>query len=282
MKMTFKALAISILFGAIASAQTMATVNGKTIEFKDVQRVVMEGTQGAFPTLPEEKQNQILNNVVENMIMEELVYTDAKKRGLLENEDFKAELAIIISRIEKQLAARYWEEDIFTNVKVDEAEIKKHYEANIKEYDVPETVQARHILVPGEAEAKSIIAELGGLSGDALLKKFQELAVKKSKGPSGSKGGDLGRFPRGQMVPEFDTAVFELKEGAITTTPVKTQFGYHVIYLEKKHAPKKYSYDEVKGFIEKQLKANKFKAELDKQGKALHDSAKITYGDGSK
>ena len=81
------------------------------------------------------------------------------------------------------------------------------------------------------------------------------------------------------MVPEFDTAVFELKEGEITTAPVKTQFGYHVIYLEQKFGPKKYTYDEVKSFIEKQLKANKFKAAVDRQSKALHDKAEITYGE---
>ena len=278
MKMTFKALAVSMLLGTIASAQTMATVNGKNIDSEDVKKVVMEGTQGAFPNLPKEKQDQILNNVVEGMIMQELVYADAKKQGLLNNDEFKQELAEVTKRIEKQLAARYWEEDIFKNVTVDPADVKAHYEKNIKEYDVPETVQARHILVPSESEAKAIISDLKGLSGDALQNKFMELAVKRSKGPSGPKGGDLGRFPRGQMVPEFDTAVFALKEGAITNEPVKTQFGYHVIYLEKKFAPKKYTFDEVKGFIEKQLKANKFKTELEKKSKALHKNATITYG----
>jgi parvulin-like peptidyl-prolyl isomerase len=219
-----------------------------------------------------------MNNIVEGMIMQELVYEDAKKRGLLKSDEFKAELADVIKRIERQLAARYWEKNIFDNVKVDPADVKKHYEENIQEYDVPETVHARHILVPGESEAKSIIAELSSLSGDALKQRFQELAVKKSKGPSGPKGGDLGRFPRGQMVPEFDTAVFKLKEGEITKEPVKTKFGYHVIYLEEKFAPKKYSFDEVKGFIEKQLKANKFKSEVDTKSKQLHDKATITYG----
>ena len=278
MKMTFKALAVSMLLGTMASAQTMATVNGINIDSDDVKKVVMEGTQGAFPNLPKDKQDQILNNVVEGMIMQELVYADAQKKGLLKSDDFKQELAEVTKRIEKQLAARYWEENILKNVTVDPKEVKAHYEKNIKEYDVPETVQARHILVPGESEAKSIISELQGLKGDELRNKFMELAVKRSKGPSGPKGGDLGRFPRGQMVPEFDSAVFALNEGDITKEPVKTQFGYHVIYLEQKFAPKKYSFDEVKGFIEKQLKANAFKQELEKKSKALHKSATITYG----
>lgn len=278
MNKTFKAVALSMLLGTFAFAETMATVNGTKIDSDEVKKVVMEGTQGAFPNLPKDKQDQLLNNIVEGMIMQELVYEDAKKRRLLENSDFKQELAEMMKRIEKQLAARYWEEDIFKNVSVDPADVKKHYEQNINEYDVPETVHARHILVPGDSEAKAIIDELKGLSGDALQKRFVELAISKSKGPSGPKGGDLGRFPRGQMVPEFDGAVFALKEGEITKEPVKTQFGYHVIYLEKKFEPKKYAFEEVQGFIERQLKANKFKSELDKKTKALHGAAKITYG----
>ncbi len=277
MKMTLKTLALSMLFGTFAMAQTMATVNGTAIDSEDVKKVVMEGTQGAFPNLPKEKQDQLLHNIVEGMIMQELVYEDAQKRGLLNGEGFKKELAAVMERVKRQLAARHWEEDIFNNVTIDPADVKKHYETNIKEYDVPETVHARHILVPGESEAKSIISELQGLSGEALQNRFAELAVSKSKGPSGPKGGDLGRFPRGQMVPEFDKAVFALSEGSITKEPVKTQFGYHVIYLQKKFPPKKYSFDEVKGFIEKQLKANAFKSEVEKKSKALHDKATITY-----
>jgi len=278
MKMRFTAAAVTVLLGTMAAAQTMATVNGVNIDSEDVKKVVMEGTQGAFPNLPAEKQDQLLNNIVEGMIMQELVYGDAQKRGLLKSDAFKKELEEMTKRIEKQLAARYWEEDIFNGVTVDPADVKKHYEENIKEYDVPETVHARHILVPGESEAQAIIAELKGLKGDDLKKRFAELAVKKSKGPSGPKGGDLGRFPRGQMVPEFDAAVFALDEGAITKEPVKTQFGYHVIYLEEKFAPKKYSFDEVKGFIERQLKANAFKAEVEKKSKTLRDKASISYG----
>jgi parvulin-like peptidyl-prolyl isomerase len=279
MKMSFKAVAVLMLLGAVASAETLATVNGTKIEAEEVQKVVMEGTQGAFPNLPKEKQDELLNNIVEGMIIQELVYEDAKKKGLLETEEYKAELAGMLKRLERQLATRAWEKDIFNNIKVDEKEVRSHYEKNIDEYDVSETVHARHILVPSEAEAQGIIDELKRLKGEALKERFISLALKKSKGPSGPKGGDLGRFPHGQMVPEFDTAVFALKEGEITTSPVKTQFGYHVIYLEEKFAPKKYTFDEVKSFIEKQLRANKFKAEIDKQSNALHDNAKITYGE---
>jgi parvulin-like peptidyl-prolyl isomerase len=279
MNFTIKVV-VAALFSAaaIASAETLATVNGTVIDSEEVQKVVMEGTQGAFPNLPKEKQDQLLNNIVEGMIMQELIYENAKKKGLLQTPDYRQELADMVKRLERQLAARVWEKDIFNNIQISEEDVRRHYRANLKEYDVPQTVHARNILLPSEGEAQRVIDELKGLRGQALQKRFSELAVKKSTGPTAAKGGDLGRFPRGQMVPEFDAAVFSLKEGTITTSPVKTPFGYHVIYLEKRFVPKKYSFEEVRGFIEKQLKANKFKAEIDRQSKALQKSAEISYG----
>ena len=81
------------------------------------------------------------------------------------------------------------------------------------------------------------------------------------------------------MVPEFNDKVFSMKVGTITTEPVKTQFGYHVIYLEEKISGKKLGFDEVKSFIEQKLKMEKFKEAMETKMKTLMDSAKITYGE---
>src|SRR5690606_21794865 len=89
-----------------------------------------------------------------------------------------------------------------------------------------EEVNARHILVKTEDEAKAIISEL-----DAG-KDFAELAKAKSEDSNKSDGGDLGWFTKGRMVPEFEEAAFALEKGAYTKAPVKSQFGYHVIKLE--------------------------------------------------
>ena len=92
---------------------------------------------------------------------------------------------------------------------------------------MPSQVHAIHILVKTEQEAKDILKELN--SGST----FQKLAELKSICPSGKKGGDLGWFGRGQMVPEFEKAAFALNVGQITDQPIKTQFGYHVIKRTK-------------------------------------------------
>lgn len=86
---------------------------------------------------------------------------------------------------------------------------------------------ARHILVPTEKECLSLKEQI------AAGGKFEDMARKYSKCPSGGQGGDLGKFSQGQMVPEFDTVVFKEEVGKVHG-PVKTQFGYHLIEITKR------------------------------------------------
>jgi parvulin-like peptidyl-prolyl isomerase len=84
-------------------------------------------------------------------------------------------------------------------------------------------ITARHILVEKQSHALKIIYELKEGA------KFDDLARKYSKCPSGKRGGNLGAFGKGQMVKPFETAAFNLKVGEVSKEPVKTQFGYHII-----------------------------------------------------
>lgn len=143
---------------------------------------------------------------------------------------------------------KFVEQKIAPDVKIDPAALKKQYDdivSNIRQSassSKPEQVQASHILVKTgnektDAAAKKEIDVLYGqlkdLRGDELKTKFAELAKEKSDCPSKAKGGDLGPFGHGQMVPEFDKAAFELPEGTLSK-PVKTQFGWHLILTTKK------------------------------------------------
>ncbi len=277
MKLIVKTVMAAALIGVSASAAVLATVNGTTITSEEVNAVLMEGTQGRFSTLPKEKQDELQKRVVDGLVMQELVYEAAKKDGVLTSSDYKKQYDDIAARIEKQLAAKVWQEKMFNDVKVDDKDVKAYFDTHKDEFAQKEKVHARHILVKTEAEAKKIIAGLKGLSGDKLKEKFIEEAKTKSTGPSGPKGGDLGFFTQGQMVPEFNDAVFSMKVGTVTAQPVKTQFGYHVIYLEEKQAGKKATLAEAKPFIEQRLKQEKFQKEMEAKTKALKDSAKITY-----
>ncbi|MBV9655085.1 MAG: peptidyl-prolyl cis-trans isomerase, partial [Acetobacteraceae bacterium] len=111
---------------------------------------------------------------------------------------------------------------------VSEQAVRARYDQEIAGKPGEEEVHARHILVPTEAEAKDIIAQLKK-GGD-----FAALAKQKSKDPGASQGGDLGFFKKTDMVPEFADAAFALKPGQFTQTPVHTQFGWHVIKVDER------------------------------------------------
>jgi len=159
-------------------------------------------------------------------------------------------------------------------IKVSDKKLKDYYNKNKDEFIEKESVHARHILVKTEDEAKKIVSELKSLKADALKDRFIALAKEKSTGPSGPNGGDLGYFAQGQMVPEFNDKVFSMKVGTISQ-PVKTQFGYHVIYLEDKKDKKTRPFAEVKTFIEQRLKMEKFKTIIQAKMKALQEKADI-------
>jgi peptidyl-prolyl cis-trans isomerase C len=130
---------------------------------------------------------------------------------------------------------------------VTDAEIQALYDKAKSEAVEPE-YRARHILVKTEAEAKKIIADLGKKA------KFEDLARKLSKDPGSAKnGGALDWSDRRAFVPEFSEALAALKKGETTRTPVKTQFGYHVIRLDDTRQPQLPPLDAVRGEIVKQL-----------------------------
>lgn len=278
-KNTLKTIALTVLLGTMCSAATLATVNGTKITSEEVYKELMEGTQGSFNELPKEKQEEVHQRLMSEMIMLELIYDDAKKSGVLESKEYKEELENVLKRIKKRLVAKIWEKKQFDEVAISEKELKDYYDEHSQEIVEKPKAHARHILVQTEAKANELISRLTSLSGEKLKTKFIELAIAESVGPSAPKGGDLGFFPEGQMVPEFNDAAFKMEVGTITTSPVQSQFGYHIIYLEEKKEGRKLSYEEVKGFIEQQVKVEKFKAVMNDKMKSLKESAKITYGE---
>jgi len=278
MKRYYAAWILGLLLSATSvSAAVLATVNGDEITSDEVNKVLLEGTQGRFDTLPADKQNELRQRIIEGMIAQELVYDDAKKTGVLDSKEYKQELETLVNRLRVQLAAKVWEQNQFEAIKVDAKEVKAYFDANPEEFVDKEKIHARHILVKTEVEAKSVIKSFKGLSGDKLKNEFISQAKSKSTGPSAAKGGDLGYFPRGQMVPSFNDAAFAMKAGTISSAPVQSQFGYHVIYVEDKKAAKKLGFEDVKNFIEQRLKMDKFKAVMEKKMATLREKAKITY-----
>ena len=268
-------LSALLLTGAVASAKTLVSVNGKPITQEEVDQELMQATQGRFNQVPADRQAAFRQQVLQQLIGKELIYDDAKKSGITKSAEYKAEYKKLEQRMKKELAIQVWQKKLLDSIKISNKELKDYYKKNIDEFKEKESVHARHILVKTEDEAKKIIAQLKSLSGAKLKEKFIELAKNESTGPSGPNGGDLGYFSKGQMVPAFNDKVFSMKKGTITKEPVKTQFGYHVIYLEDKKPSMTRKFDEVKAFIEQRLKIEKFKEVMKKKMDQLQKKATI-------
>ena len=225
-------------------AKVLATVGGMPITDTEVDEFLMSlGQRG-----------QMYNNaegraiILEQLIGNKLLLLDAK-RNLIEAEPaFKEQLA----KLKDNLLANYAAEKAISGVSVSDKEASDYYEANKEKFSQGETVNASHILVDSEEKAIELLAKIK--SGECS---FEDCAKENSSCPSGQQGGSLGDFGRGQMVPEFDTAVFAMEEGDITEAPVKTQFGYHLIKLNKKNEATIPSFEEVAAEIKQGLLGEK-------------------------
>lgn len=274
MEIRKKIISLLVVVSSILQAQTLVTVNGTEITKNDVDTILMSATQGRLNQLEPEKQMKFKKEVLQQLVAKALIYDDAKRTGVLESKDFHTEYKKVQERVKKEVAIQVWQQKQFTKVTISERALKSYYNKNKGEFKEQESVQARHILVPSEAEASDIINELSDLKGSRLKTKFIELAKTKSTGPSGADGGNLGTFARGKMVPEFNKKVFNMSVGTISSA-VKTQFGYHVIYLEAKNNAKNLAFNEVKPFIEQRLKMEKFKTVMKSKMDSLQKKAVI-------
>jgi parvulin-like peptidyl-prolyl isomerase len=203
--------------------------------------------------------------VAEQLVSLKTLAQEARKRKLEQDPLYKSQLAF---QAENLLAGMLYR-DLSTNLKLNEADVRKYYDDHKNEY---EKVKARHILI----RVKGSAAPPGGkkeLTDEEALAKVQALRARLVAGEdfasiakaesddtgSGANGGDLDFFGHGQMVPPFEQAAFAAPVGQVTE-PVKTQFGYHLILVEK-HETK--TFDEVRADIEKKIRPELAKKAVD-------------------
>jgi parvulin-like peptidyl-prolyl isomerase len=262
------ALMLSLSATSLMATDALASVNGKQITESDAEIYIAQTQPGAhFATLPSDQKGLIVDRLVERLLFVE----QAKKEGIEKDSNYVR----LLERDKEELMVRTWITKQFENTVVSDGEAKKYFTDHPDEFKIPAQVHARHILLKEEKDANSVIAKLKGLKGEALQKKFIELAKAKSTGPTGPKGGDLGFFGSGQMVKPFNEAVFAMKKGEVTMKPVKTQFGYHVIYVEETKPAKAVPYEEAKSRIINMLKQKAFSTKMAKLVDTLKSKAKI-------
>lgn len=180
--------------------------------------------------------------LLQELINQELFYSYAMEQGYDKVDTFLEEVEIVKANLLKSYAIRQF----LNSVEFDNDKVQAYYDENAEQFIKAPTVSASHILIKEEADAKRIKAEI-----DAG-KDFAEAAKEYSTCPSKERGGDLGSFGRGQMVPEFEQAAFD-SDVNVVSEPVKTQFGYHIIKVNDKQPEGKQSFEEVKEQIERHL-----------------------------
>lgn len=222
------------------SQEILAVVAGENITNSEFEAFV----QG----LPKEQQTYLSNPQFKEHCLEQLIslYLFAKKGEELKLEQ-TAEFAKIIANAKRDILAQMAMREVLKDITVSEEEIKTYYEEHKEQYKKGATVSAKHILVNSEEKCEKIKQEI--VTG---TKSFEEAAQNYSTCPSGQRGGDLGEFGKGQMVKEFEEVAFtaELNE---VVGPVKTQFGFHLIKVEKRQEESASSLEEVKENIRKVL-----------------------------
>jgi peptidyl-prolyl cis-trans isomerase C len=236
-----KALLLAALVGTAplsALAQNVAIVNGKPVPKARMDMLASQLAAAGRPVTPEME-----SQLREEVILREVFMQEAQKQGLEATDDYKAQLELARQAILiRQLFDNYRKTHPVTDAQV-QAEYDKFAAANTgKEY------KARHILVPTEDDANKVMAELKKGA------KFEDVAKKESKDPgSAVNGGDLDWAAPSSFVPEFSAAMIKLNKGETTTTPVKSQFGYHIIRLDDVRAAQLPKVEDVKPQITQQL-----------------------------
>ncbi len=249
------ALAGALALPLAALAQNITTVNGKPVPKSRVDLLLSQAAKQGQAKTPE-----LESQVRDEVVLREMFMQEAEKRGLAQSAEYKQQLELARQTILiRELFNEFNKKNPTTDAEVQAEYDKFKAQASGTEY------RARHILVEKEDEAKALITQIkGGAS-------FEELAKKNSKDPgSGQNGGDLDFANAGSYVPEFSQAMVKLKKGELTETPVKTQFGWHIIKLEDTREAKFPPLEEVKPQIQQrlgQMKMAKFRDDIKAKAK---------------
>ena len=222
----------------VAFAQNAAMVNNKPIAKKKVDDFVEMLKGQGRPDTPE-----LRTQVREELIARELFSQEAERKGLTKSGEVQRQ----IEMARQDILIRTMIRDHLKANPVKDTDIQAEYDKVKSQMGKEKEYRARHILVEKEDQAKAIIADLKKGT------KFEDLAKQSKDTGSAANGGDLDFNPPGQFVKEFSEAMVALEKGKFTETPVKTQFGYHVIRLEDVRDGKAPPFDQVKPQIQQDL-----------------------------
>ena len=205
----------------------VAEINGQLIKLKDVQDFVKD-----IPQLADVPFEMVYPQVLDNMINTRVLLSGAESTGVAQDKDVKKALKMAREQI---LSQAYLTKQLEAGMTPDA--LQALYVEEMQNYNRPEEIRARHILVDSEKEAEGILIQLKSGSD------FAKLAKEKSKDKNAS-DGDLGYFTENMMIPEFGKAVFAMKKGELSK-PIKTPYGWHIVLVEDKRLAEPPAFEEM-------------------------------------
>lgn len=232
------------------SEKILAVSAGHEITEKELNNLIANypPEQQIYMSSPQAK-----DELLEQLIGFHLFAKKAEDEKVKESKEFKETLA----KMENELASHMAATSVIEKVTITDEEVKAYYDENPAQFTAGGQVKAKHILVDSEDVAKKVAEEI------AAGKSFEDAAKEYSTCPSKEKGGDLGYFSKGQMVPEFEKAAFDGEIGKVIG-PVTTQFGSHLILVKDKKEAKVMEFDAIKDQLaDKLLQQKKQKVYMD-------------------
>jgi peptidyl-prolyl cis-trans isomerase C len=269
-KLTLASLAIiifiipSFLWAADDASMILATIGSEKITMADFKQEV-----NSLP--PQYRQMAadpaIQKEFLDTLVTRNIIYQEGVRQKMGENPMVKKQIDAFRKKL---VVAAILDQEVNRKIKdVSDAELKTYYDKNLKKFQQPRQVKARHILIKDQKQAEEIRQRL--LKGED----FATLAKEFSTCPSKTKGGDLGFFTKDQMVKEFSDVAFSLKPKEISPV-VKTQFGYHIILVDEIKEGKQQSFDEVKDKLGDKIRAERKNQYFKEYVDGLKKQTKVT------
>ena len=246
-----------------AKGVVLAEVNGTAITDADFYKE-QENLPPYLKPMTETPEGK--KEMLDTMVVRELIMQQAKKDGIDKSPAVAAKLEDLKKRV---VVEAFLKKKVEESANVTDADMQAFYKKNEDKFKTGDQIRASHILVKSEEEAKAVEQELKGGA------KFEDLAKKHSIDGAAAKGGDLGWFGKGAMLPDFEKVAFSLKEGS-TSGIVKTKFGFHIIKLTGKRPAGKRSFDDVKDQIKAAIAPEKQQETFKKLKEELKKGAKLT------
>ena len=251
---------------AAGTGEVIATYHGEKLTSDEVVKELerLPPPSRTYLASPERKRQ-----FVDNLIMNDLLFDEGKKSAYDRDPEIERQVNDLRKRLVVQRVMRQYQ----TPPTISDEQAKAYYDANPDLYSTTQ-IHASHILVKDENTAKEIREDL-----KAHPEKFADLAREKSiDTTTAPKGGDLGTFGQGRMVPDFERAAFALKPGELSEV-VKTQYGYHVITVTERKEGERKPFDQVKEQIRATLRNKALQDQVQGHFDELRKAANVKIDD---